>query len=342
ENAGVATVTATLSAVSGQDVTVNLGFTGTATYPDDYTRSGSSIVIPAGQASGSITLTGVQDTIQEPDETIEVDILSVTNGIENGTQQVTATITDQSSSTVQIVDDGNAGWAAVSGSWPTSTLGGYQGDSRYNTAGNGSDSATWTFTVTPGQYRVSATWPPAANRASNSPFTVLDGSTSLGTTALNQQQAPNDFNSDGASWKDIGNFSITSSTLVVKLTDAANGIVGADAVRIERQTTPVQTVDDGNAGCHAVSGTWPTSTLGGFQGDSRYHDAGTGANVATWPFTVNPGRYRISATWPAAANRASNSPFTVLDGTTPLGTQALNQRQAPNDFSDNGANWEDI
>ena len=38
-----ATVTATLSAVSGQAVTVDLGFTGTATNVSDYTRSATSM-----------------------------------------------------------------------------------------------------------------------------------------------------------------------------------------------------------------------------------------------------------------------------------------------------------
>ena len=45
ENAGVATVTATLSAASGQPVTVNLGFSGTATSGADYTPSANSITI---------------------------------------------------------------------------------------------------------------------------------------------------------------------------------------------------------------------------------------------------------------------------------------------------------
>ena len=94
EDGGVATVTATLSAVSGQTVTVDLGFTGTATHPTDYARSGTSIVIPAGSTTGSITLTGVDDPTDEVDETIIVDIIGVTNGTEAGTQQVTATITD--------------------------------------------------------------------------------------------------------------------------------------------------------------------------------------------------------------------------------------------------------
>jgi hypothetical protein len=94
EAGGVATITATLSAVSPTDTTVNLAFAGTATLTDDYTRSGTTIVIPAGQLSASITVTGVQDTADEADETIVVDIDSVTNGIEASPQQVTATIAD--------------------------------------------------------------------------------------------------------------------------------------------------------------------------------------------------------------------------------------------------------
>src|SRR5206468_7031819 len=74
EAGGVSTVTATLSAVSGQTVTVNLAFSGTATLASDYTRSGASITIPAGSLSGSVTLTAVQDTLDETNETIVVDI----------------------------------------------------------------------------------------------------------------------------------------------------------------------------------------------------------------------------------------------------------------------------
>jgi hypothetical protein len=95
EAAGEATVTATLSATSASAVTVNLAFSGTATLSDDYTRSGTSIVIAAGDTTGTVTLTAVQDSLYEnPDETVIVDIDTVTNGIENTPQQVTATITD--------------------------------------------------------------------------------------------------------------------------------------------------------------------------------------------------------------------------------------------------------
>ena len=94
EAAGTATVTATLSAASTLDVTMYLAFSGTATNASDYTRSGTQIVIAAGNMTGTITLTAVQDTLDETNETIVVDITGATNGTESGSQQVTATITD--------------------------------------------------------------------------------------------------------------------------------------------------------------------------------------------------------------------------------------------------------
>jgi len=94
ENGGTATVTATLSNTSYLDVTVELGYSGTAVNGTDYTTSGSSIVISAGSLSKSITLTGIDNAVYAGDKTLIVDISSVTNGTENGTQQVTTSITD--------------------------------------------------------------------------------------------------------------------------------------------------------------------------------------------------------------------------------------------------------
>src|SRR6185369_2773521 len=77
EAGGVATFTATLSAVSGLPVTVDLAFTGTATLTNDYTRSGTQIVIPAGSLTGTVTVTAVSDSLDENNETVIVDITSV-------------------------------------------------------------------------------------------------------------------------------------------------------------------------------------------------------------------------------------------------------------------------
>jgi Ca2+-binding RTX toxin-like protein len=73
----------------------------------DYVRSGMQIVIPAGSTTGSVTLTAVQDTIDETNETIVVSISGVTNATESGIQQDSVTITDddQTPGFVGLVDD---------------------------------------------------------------------------------------------------------------------------------------------------------------------------------------------------------------------------------------------
>lgn len=94
EAGGTATVTATLSASSGRDVVVTLDFSGTATADVDYGRSAVVLTIPAESLSASLTLSAIDDTAPEGDETIIVTIAGVTNALPSGQQQVTAVITD--------------------------------------------------------------------------------------------------------------------------------------------------------------------------------------------------------------------------------------------------------
>ena len=97
ENGGVSTVTATLSVAAAQNTTVNLLFSGTADNGTDYSFSGAAITIAAGSTSGSIAVTGVNDSFNDEAETVIVDIDTVSGGngaSESGTQQATITITD--------------------------------------------------------------------------------------------------------------------------------------------------------------------------------------------------------------------------------------------------------
>jgi len=103
ESAGVATFTAALSAITTEIVTVDLGFTGTATIGVDYAPSSPRIVISAGQLAGAATITAVQDSLEEADETVIVEITNVINGIELGNQTQTATIIDDDSSSRLLV-----------------------------------------------------------------------------------------------------------------------------------------------------------------------------------------------------------------------------------------------
>ena len=69
---------------------------------------------------------------------------------------------------------------------------------------------------------------------------MYDGSRLLGTVLVDQRSAPTGLVDLEADWKLLdyrgngGVFRVKGKTLVVKLTDKANGSVLADAVRIER------------------------------------------------------------------------------------------------------------
>src|SRR3712207_2915328 len=74
----------------------------------------------------------------------------------------------------------------------------------------------------------------STDRATRAPFTVLDGATALSTVPVNQRLRPDDRSDAGAAWEDLGIFTIRGPSLVVRVSDAADGIVIADAIRVER------------------------------------------------------------------------------------------------------------
>jgi len=96
EAEGSNTITATLSTTFSEEITVIIGAnsSSTATAIDDYTLSSTTITIPVGELTGTATLAAVQDLLDENDETVIIDILSATNAVEDGVQQVTSTIID--------------------------------------------------------------------------------------------------------------------------------------------------------------------------------------------------------------------------------------------------------
>jgi hypothetical protein len=245
---------------------------------------------------------------------------------------------------VRILDNGDVGFSTA-GVWSAFPGQGYQADVHFSDAGSGADVANWTFTgLTPGLYRVSATWSAHPNRATDAPFTVLDGSIPFANVNINQELGPNDFSEGGFGWEDLGGpYAINGNVLVVRLTDLADEYVIADAIRIERiGDVPVQIIDNGDAG-FATTGDWTAFPGQGYQSDVHFSGSGAGADVATWTFTaLTPGLYRVSATWSEHPNRATNAPFTVLDGDNPLGAFAINQELIPDDFNDAGAFWENL
>ena len=60
------------------------------------------------------------------------------------------------------------------------------------------------------------------------------------------------------------------------------------------------------------SWTLGSTQVGAYSYDTRWHEAGTGANTATWTVSVpSAGKYSVYAWWSAHPNRATDAPYTI-------------------------------
>ena len=94
ENQGMITITASLNSELDQEMAVPISFSGTATLNEDYVTTETSLIIPSGNSSGSLTISSMQD---EDIEDIETIIISVENQDD--------VIVISSSITISILDD---------------------------------------------------------------------------------------------------------------------------------------------------------------------------------------------------------------------------------------------
>ncbi|MFH6972954.1 beta strand repeat-containing protein, partial [Flavobacterium petrolei] len=112
ENSGSSTpITATLSTATISDVLVTISYSGTAISGSDYTANSTTITIPSGSTTGTVTITPINDNINEGSETVIANIDNVTGGCatESGNQSATVTIIDDdNASTVLAIADSSA------------------------------------------------------------------------------------------------------------------------------------------------------------------------------------------------------------------------------------------
>ena len=111
ESGSTTAIVATMDHTHSANVTVVLGFGGSASTSSDYSYSTNTIVILSGASTGSISITSLQDSVSEGPETIVVSLASVTNG---------TAASAASATTVSIVDDdsrgsGSSGLSGLSG-----------------------------------------------------------------------------------------------------------------------------------------------------------------------------------------------------------------------------------
>lgn len=88
-------VTAALSFVILNDVTLDVNFAGVAEQDVDFSASATSLTIPAGSTSASFDLTGIVDAENEGSEDIIITISNLMNALEADPQELTLTLGDQ-------------------------------------------------------------------------------------------------------------------------------------------------------------------------------------------------------------------------------------------------------
>ncbi len=194
--------------------------TGTGT-----TFDGSRVTVDISHLFGGTTARIVLRLInndgdkQTPDQNTTVRIVDV----QCPHQQVTL-------SPVAAKDDGDWGYRER-GAWQDGTdSDGWQGDHRVLASESVDGKATWVTRVQPGNYEIFATWPADPQNAVSATYRVLDGNNSAGTITHDQRMSPDDGEFDGATWKSLGVFNVTTGVPTIELTNPADGNLVADGI----------------------------------------------------------------------------------------------------------------
>jgi Calx-beta domain len=104
-----AVFTVTQTVVSSTNTVINLTRGGTSTITSDYTSPGTTVTIPAGSTTATLTHPVVNDAIVEGDETLIVTLASISSGLATlgSPASASATILDNDSATVSIANTTN-------------------------------------------------------------------------------------------------------------------------------------------------------------------------------------------------------------------------------------------
>ena len=219
--------TVTVKGVSGSAAANLEGVTPTVTY-----CQGSSCSSTPPTQAGTYTVTA-----DFPGSTDYAAVTSTPVTFTIAPGAATVTIIDNS----QPVDATGQGFSQ-SGSWTAASTG-LDGGSLISSSpvGSGQSQAKWSFTqLQPGTYDVAVTWVPESNLSATVNYNVCDGSKTCQTVSVNQQYSPDDYTDQGVTWRRLGTFTITGTSLVVSAANSgSDGQICADAVRVSPVSSPV-------------------------------------------------------------------------------------------------------
>jgi photosystem II stability/assembly factor-like uncharacterized protein len=318
-SAGVlgAVFTVALDNKSGRAVTAHYHtLNDTAIAGEDYVETTGDLIFPAGLSSILVTVPIMTSGLYAGNERFFLEVSDPTNAVLADARGEGTLIYGDPPPVQYVVDDGDAGFATNNnGGWINlSNLISYQLDYTYHPAGTGANWVSWTFNDLPdGTYQVFTRWSQFSNRATNAPYTVYDGATALGTLSVNQQVAPAGDQVGDVVWQKLGNYTIDSGMLKVQLTDAANGYVTADAVRLVSGTSISQAPEIDVAGFeHSIS---DGDTSPEFADATEFGSVGAQFNSLTHTFSIrNTGNaaLHLGSNPPVQISGANAAEFTLL------------------------------
>ena len=247
----------------------------------------------------------------------------------------------------RIIDDRDPGFSHT-GFSDAGTTDGYNGGFKVSAGGSG-NVAAWHFEdLVPGRYVAAATWTEGTDRATNAAFSYLNGGpegTLINTIPISQENVPDDVTFDGFQWELLCVMDVTGTELTIELSDAADELVVADAVRIWPLT---ETIIDNSMPQFLWTGGLLDFSHGGLMGSQRAYNIGPGAGSSDWttngllpPPDFQAGEYFVSATWANQIWGGMASRYRVTNGTDSVSV-AVDQSILPNDYSVDGIAWEKL
>jgi hypothetical protein len=304
---------------------------------DDILIGQETITAAADKTVGTHTGTSPALRIGRPGYQYIIAVLDSGNNVaetdETNNTIVSSQTVNVTGSTDLIIDDLQAGFSETGSGWKVWSGGGYNGEQSYHEAGTGTNTAVYQVTSLPtADYTVQATWVPGSAEASNESYKIYDGSTLLTTVTVNYRVAPTGPTINGSVFQTLAKVHITSGTLQVVIDDGGDGQVVADAIHIASGTTSAlpQIVYYGTSGFSTTGSDWQSWTGGGYNGQVRYHEAGTGAETATYQFSsLATGDYTVQATWVPGSAEASNELYRIYDGSTLLANVTVDYTVSP-------------
>jgi hypothetical protein len=310
-----AVFTVALGAPSGQLVTIDFATAdGTAVAGIDYIAQAGVLTFAPGVTTLSVAVPVISTGVYSPNEKLSLNLSNPFHAQLGDPQGIATLIFADPPLNERIIDDGDPGYSQTGG-WVnlTNTLA-YQLDYDYHAAGTGANSATWNFGSVPnGEYEVFAKWIAFGNRASNAPYTILDGLAPRGTVTIDQRVAPTGDQSNGITWQSLGFFSISNGSLSVRLADNANGYVVADAIRIVAGGIPPAEPEMDVSGSDHSIGT--SDLVPAADDETDFGAVPSNSNSVTHTFTiVNTGNADLHLTGAprVAVTGAQATDFTVL------------------------------